>query len=363
MGLKIIADKIRELVGKNEMDAAIQMLHQLLKDSPKLDEAIVHSARHHDIMQQLRIGVIDSKQANLTKNQIRSGVLNLLNDLDKEGSFFQNILDINNLQDLDEFEKITAKIKTNRGAGTSEILKAKTAEDLEQKELNRFFSRARTQRRFAEDEIDMGDLTVQQRLLQLSLAENGHLYKGTFLCLGKINQIESIGHSAAESKFAIFRGTSRNDFLVLETVRGNLIQQYEKMIFLLQKHLPLRRDVFKSEDDFEFPFIAVKELVANAFIHRSYDLELTSAIQVELFDDRLEIKSPGLFPENLDLDNIEMSFVINPTIAAVFFLYGHIEKSGTGINRAKEALRLRGLKAPLLFQDKLQKFVKITLFK
>lgn len=109
--------------------------------------------------------------------------------------------------------------------------------------------------------------------------------------------------------------------------------------------------------------VSFKELVANAFIHRSFESDGQNSIQVELFDDRLEIKSPGLFPKHLDLHNIEMSFVVNPAIAAIFFLYGHIEKSGTGINRATEALEQQGMRPPELFQDAKQRFSKMTVFR
>jgi len=363
MPIHAFAEQIRDLVSRDEVALAIELLHEMLKNSPKLDDAIMQSARHHDILRQIRLGIVDDHQASLTKNQIRTGILDLLRELEtgEHSGVFPILLSTQEANQ--EFDRIVRKISTNRGIGTSEILIGKTAEDLDARELGRFFSRARTQRRFAEDQLDMEPLSVHERLLQLSLAENGHLYKGTFFCLGQTNQIESINHTAAESKFAIFKGTTRSNFLVLEEVRGNLIQQYEKMLLLLQQHIPLRRDVHKSEDSYSIPFVAFKELVANAFIHRSYDPEIRSTIQVELFDDRLEIKSPGLFPEPLDLQNIEMSVVINPVIAAIFFLCGHIEKSGTGINRATEALEQQNMRPPELYQDVKQRFSKMTIFR
>jgi predicted HTH transcriptional regulator len=316
MDTSFVIDQIRLLISQNEMDAAIHLLNNLLLDSPKLDDAIMQSARHQDIMRQIRLGLIGEQQAEQSKNQIRNSLLSLLRDVE---SHLEKPAEI-----ARDYHKITQKIATNRGIGTSELLKGKTATDLDKRELERFFQRVRTQRRFADDHVDWANLSVHERLLSLSLAENGHLYKGTFLCLGQSNQIESIAHSAAESKFAIFKGTTRNHFLVLETVRGNLIQQYEKMLLLLQQHIPLKRDVLKSQDEYEIPFIAFKELTTNAFIHRSYQADVNSSIQIELFDDRLEIKSPGLFPQNVDLEHIEISNIVNPSIAAIFFLYGHI---------------------------------------
>lgn len=135
------------------------------------------------------------------------------------------------------------------------------------------------------------------------------------------------------------------------------MNQLRKVSYLCHQKL------VNSQDFYEIPFIAFKELLANAYIHRSFDPKLLSTIQVELFDDRLEIKSPGAFPDNVDLENIEMSNAINPAIAAIFFLYSHIEKSGTGINRAKEALVLQKMKEPVFYEDKLQKMVKVTIFR
>jgi predicted HTH transcriptional regulator len=350
-------DNIRNLVAKNERGNAIKLLNTMLRSSPKLNEVILQSAQHHDIIKQIRIGVLNEEQANKSKNQIRNRILDLLQEIEE-----QHLKTEFTLPRTDEYEAIIKKIQINRGIGTSEMLQGKSSADLDLDELERFFSKTRTLRRFADSKSIEDNLTIHQKLLKLTLAENGHLYKGTFLCLGQINQIESINHSAAESKFMIFKGTTRTNFLVLETVRGNLVQQYEKMLMLLQKHIPLRRDVYKSEDFYAIPFIAFKELLANAFIHRSYDANILTAIQVELFEDRLEIKSPGLFPEFVDLDNVEMSYIINPSIAAIFFLYGHIEKSGTGINRAKEVMAEQGMKPPVLYQNKLQKYVKLTLF-
>jgi predicted HTH transcriptional regulator len=350
-------NNIRSLVAKNETSNAIQLLNTMLKNSPKLNEAILQSAQHHDLMQQIRLGVLDEGQANKSKNQLRKRILDLLQEIEE-----QHISSDYTIPRTEEYEIITQKIQTNRGIGTSEMLKGKSVDDLDLDELERFFTRTRTLRRFTDSNNFQDNLTIHQKLLKLTLAENGHLYKGTFLCLGQINQIESINHSAAESKFMVFKGTERINFLVLETVRGNLVQQYEKMLLLLQKHIPLRRDVLKSEDFYAIPFIAFKELLANAFIHRSYEADIKTTIQVELFDDRLEIKSPGLFPEFVDLDNIEFSHIINPSIAAIFFLYGYIEKSGTGINRAKSVLAEQGMKPPVLYQNALQKYVKLTIF-
>lgn len=74
--------ELRQLSAENELAIALSQLQAFLKDSPKLDETIVQSARHIDILQQIRIGIVDEKQANLTKNKIRAGLLDLIRELE-----------------------------------------------------------------------------------------------------------------------------------------------------------------------------------------------------------------------------------------------------------------------------------------
>ena len=48
------------------------------------------------------------------------------------------------------------------------------------------------------------------------------------------------------------------------------------------------------QDVYEIPPEAIRELIVNAVVHRSYIDH--SSIQIAIYDDRLEITSPGLFP-------------------------------------------------------------------
>jgi len=57
----------------------------MLENSPKLDEAILQSARFQDIRKQIRLGTITHKDANLTVMQIRQGLLDLLNEIEEQG--------------------------------------------------------------------------------------------------------------------------------------------------------------------------------------------------------------------------------------------------------------------------------------
>lgn len=84
MTTKDYCNRILNLIGKDDLKTAIQELYQLLKNSPKLDEAILQSARYNDIIKQIRLGMVSFEEANLVKNKIRFGILNLLEEIEEQ---------------------------------------------------------------------------------------------------------------------------------------------------------------------------------------------------------------------------------------------------------------------------------------
>ncbi len=358
-------DHIRVLISTGQPTDALRQLSFFLQKSPLFNEALLQSARYQDIRQQIRLGLVDGKQASLTQQQILGGVLELLSDIEAGQHSPEIREEMANaallLEEADEYRQIKQKIHLNQGAGTAEVLRSKSADDLDEKELVRLFEKERVVRAFDEEGISMDGLTARQRLAHLALAENGHLFKGTFLCLGKRNQIPAVCPTATESKFIHFKGVDRVNILALETLSGNILHQFERMMMLLRTHIPLGRDRAKSEDIYEIPVLAMREFVANAFVHRDYGDVVKSYIQVELFDDRLEIKSPGHLPKEINVDNITGTFLTNPTIAALFYLYKHIERAGTGINIAQQALLEHGLDKAVIENLDYPKMVRVTI--
>jgi hypothetical protein len=75
--------RIRQLVADDRLDDALRLLRSLLENSPLLDEAIVQSARFQDIRKLIRLGTVGHAEANLTKNQIRAALLDLLREIEE----------------------------------------------------------------------------------------------------------------------------------------------------------------------------------------------------------------------------------------------------------------------------------------
>jgi predicted HTH transcriptional regulator len=268
------------------------------------------------------------------------------------------------LSEYDRYKEVLEKVKANRLALTSEPLKGKNVEHLEKETLHHLFNTYKTKEHFEKYNINAKQLSVREQLVALSLAENGHIYKGTFLCLAKILELPTVYRMASETLFTTYKDLERLEPEIVENVNGNLLQQFEKIMQLLKRNLFLFRDVHTSSDDYEIPELVLRELISNAFIHRSYETDIISSIQIELFPDRLEIKSPGLFPFDIrEIDRIQNSQLVNPIIAYIFFLSEIIERRGTGILRSKQTLAKKGLPPPLFEEFREQKITKVTIFR
>jgi ATP-dependent DNA helicase RecG len=85
---------------------------------------------------------------------------------------------------------------------------------------------------------------------------------------------------------------------------------------------------------FKIPYEAFRETLANAIVHRCWDVPAN--IKVSMFEDRIEVSSPGGLPEGITKDEyLKGGFALarNPILANVFFRLGYIERFGTGIPR------------------------------
>lgn len=92
----------------------------------------------------------------------------------------------------------------------------------------------------------------------------------------------------------------------------------------------------------EYPPDAVEECIVNALIHRDY-LELGSEVHIDIFDDRLEVYSPGGMPTGERIQDLDASAVPstrrNPVIADLFQRLGLMERRGSGFGKILDAYR------------------------
>ena len=87
----------------------------------------------------------------------------------------------------------------------------------------------------------------------------------------------------------------------------------------------------------KIPEAAFREAIANALIHRVWDVD--SQIRVSMFDDRIEVVSPGGLPSGITEEEYlsgKLSVLRNRNLANVFYRLGFVEIFGTGITRIKQ---------------------------
>ena len=113
----------------------------------------------------------------------------------------------------------------------------------------------------------------------------------------------------------------------------------------------------QRENVLEIPEDALRETVINAVCHRNY-FEKGSRVMIEIFDDRVDITSPGAVAKGITKENFgTVSITRNSVIASMLHRIRYIEQMGTGINRIKEAVKTAKLSEP---QFEMSDFFKVT---
>ncbi len=155
----------------------------------------------------------------------------------------------------------------------------------------------------------------------------------------------------ARIDFARIEGqTLGENFLDQKTIDGTLPQQLERLEELLRLHLKKSETIreFEPESHYEMPLEILREAIVNALVHRDYSL--SSSIRVLMFDDRLEVHSPGKLPNSVTVQNIRAGIHVerNPILLSLIAKLGFMTRLGTGILRIFRLARDTGLPEPEL---------------
>src|SRR5689334_15003617 len=109
----------------------------------------------------------------------------------------------------------------------------------------------------------------------------------------------------------------------------------------------------------EYPIQAVREAITNAVAHRDYS-QTGQKVQVRIFDDRLEIESPGGLAGPVTLDTLEVRrYSRNPRLVQAMYMLRLVEEMGTGIRRIKRALAELGSGPPSFVSDRASFLVRL----
>ena len=113
------------------------------------------------------------------------------------------------------------------------------------------------------------------------------------------------------------------------------------------------------DEKLEIPAEAFREVLINAIVHRNY--HILSPIKIAIYENRIEIFSPGSFPGPLTAQTLIMgfSYLRNTAIAKIFREIGYMEKLGTGFKTLFESYAKAGLPTPQVIEG--ENYIKCIL--
>ena len=152
----------------------------------------------------------------------------------------------------------------------------------------------------------------------------------------------------SKTQCAVFKGTDRAVFLDKREFTGPIYAQIESAVDFVLRNIRLgaRIDGLVRKEKYELPLEAIREMIINAHCHRNLLDE--SCIQVAVYDDRLEVTSPGGLYNGLTYEEVMNghSKIRNKAIANIFSQMGLVEAWGSGIKRILNAAKEYGLLEP-----------------
>ena len=152
----------------------------------------------------------------------------------------------------------------------------------------------------------------------------------------------------SKTQCAVFKGTERTVFLDKREFTGPVYEQIEDATAFVLRNIRLGAAIegLVRKETYELPLEAIREMIVNAHCHRN--LTDASCVQVAVYDDRLEVTSPGGLYNGLTYEEIMNghSKLRNKGIANIFLQMGFIEAWGTGIRRIRQAAEQYGLPNP-----------------
>ncbi len=133
-------------------------------------------------------------------------------------------------------------------------------------------------------------------------------------------------------------------------ITGTILDQVRELDLLARTWNRTRADLSRParKDIPDYPEVAIRQLLRNAVMHRSYEMT-NSPVRLSWYDDRIEIISPGgpfgiVTPQNFGSDSL--TDYRNPNLADAMKTLGIVERFGFGITAARESCAANGNPPP-----------------
>ena len=234
-----------------------------------------------------------------------------------------------------------------------------TFEDIDEKKVKTFVTRARIKRNFPFDE----NTDYKLILSHLNLIDGERITNAAILLFAKNPQKFLITSSVKCCQF--YGNMIEKPIPSYHIYDGDVFELIEQAVSFVMSRIDAKvsdRDKSVLADIVpELPLQAVTEAIVNSICHRDYTSN--ASVQVMLFKNRLEIWNPGQLPFGLTVDMLKThhsSVPANPLLARPMYLYGSIEQVGTGTEMIVDKCKEYGLPTPHFEQSE---FFKLTIWR
>ena len=200
----------------------------------------------------------------------------------------------------------------------------------------------------AREILEQNQRPLTQQLRSLRLLHQGLPAQGALIAFGRDPQYWAPG---AYVQFLRIAGVSLTDPIKnSKELTGKLEDVLRRLQELIEINISVSTDVVTHAREIrkpDYPVEALRQLSANAVMHRSYE-NTNSPSRVYWYDDRVEIQSPGGLYGNVTPTNIHegVTDYRNPLVAEIMHHLGYSQRFGLGIQLAKTSLKDNGNPPP-----------------
>jgi ATP-dependent DNA helicase RecG len=246
----------------------------------------------------------------------------------------------------DDIERLFAE--KNTFVWEDKTVKKIPLSDCDVTKLNQFLKDIRSSERVSQFIKDMRDEEIVEYYF---LTNNGLLTNLGILWIGN-RKDRAVMHYPPSVQFIKYDIEERKIF---KKVWDDFSQNPKELINDILTQIPDWNEFIEVSDGifrkniYNYPPEVIRELVANAFAHRNYSMR--GDIFINLYNDRLEIHSPGLLPLGVTPENIlTKSVQRNRLLAKLFYDLKLMEKEGSGYDKVYELLLGNGKEVPIVLE-------------
>ncbi len=251
-------------------------------------------------------------------------------------------------------EELFRLMQSSRLLFADELETETTLEDLDQDRFKKFY-----ENHYAEKLETAASPNLEKMLENLKLLANDRLTLAGLLLFGQNPELTKPQFSIVATSY-VGKERGANEYLDSEKIQGVLSEQFREAVGFVKRNLhkiQAGRN-FNAPGIIEIPLDSFSEAIGNAIVHRDYFIN--APVFVEIFEDRVEVISPGSLPNTLTEENIRYGVHIerNPTILSFLekdpaFRYSG---RGSGIPRMIKACRKMNVRLDLINDRDKQQF-------